>query len=347
MQANAHLRIFPFGITVGGLTILFIVFLLVLISIRRLLPSVILVFSFLLFALYLTGLVETAIQLFSSSSNVNSNCQNYVLGSPVYGQTLNTLAWLEQQGICQSWYAAFSFWIIGAVFLNWVKLRAGPSRKCFGAHKDVLTTRSTYFRAMFASPFFETGTGIVDMPEDDPEVVHAYVHFLYHGTIKFQQNGGSENIDDWTIPLKMWLFGDKHQDTEFADSVMDAIIYQSHDLDQDGNRWFPVQQATKLVYQNTASPNNPLRRLLVAQHVRHGRIGWYQDCSLSDVDPTFLLDLTMAFFEQRVTGTAYDSDDLHNTCTYHLQRVNRGGFHICTPNSTRLNRDDIYDDLYT
>ena len=81
---------------------------------------VIIVFSFILFALYLTGLVETAIQLFSSNSNVNSNCQNYVLNQPVYGQTLNTLAWLEQQGICQSWYAAFSFWIIGAVFLVWL-----------------------------------------------------------------------------------------------------------------------------------------------------------------------------------------------------------------------------------
>ena len=113
-------RIFPFGITVGGLTILFIVFLLTLISIRRLLPVIVTVFTFILFVLYLTGLVETAIQLFSSSSNVNSNCQTYVLGAPVYGQTLNTLAWLEQQGICQSWYAVFAFWIIGGVFLVWL-----------------------------------------------------------------------------------------------------------------------------------------------------------------------------------------------------------------------------------
>ena len=93
---------------------------LALIATRRLLPLVVIVFSVILFALYLTGLIETAIQLFSSSSNVNSNCQNYVIGQPVYGQTLNTLAWLEQQSICQSWYAVFSFWIIGAIFFVWL-----------------------------------------------------------------------------------------------------------------------------------------------------------------------------------------------------------------------------------
>lgn len=92
----------------------------ILIARRALLPFLILIFSFILFALYLTGVIETAIQLFQSSSNVNASCQNYIIGQPVYGEPLPTLAWLEQNSICQSWYAAFAFWIIGAVFFVWI-----------------------------------------------------------------------------------------------------------------------------------------------------------------------------------------------------------------------------------
>lgn len=72
-----------------------------LIGTRRLIPSIVIILSFVLFALFLTGLIETAIQLFNAGSDINNNCQNYVIGSPVYGQSINTLAWLEQQSICK------------------------------------------------------------------------------------------------------------------------------------------------------------------------------------------------------------------------------------------------------
>ena len=59
------------------------------------------VLSFVLFALYLTGIIGTAIQLFGSDGNVNSNCQNYIIGQPISGRSVNTLAWLEQETICE------------------------------------------------------------------------------------------------------------------------------------------------------------------------------------------------------------------------------------------------------
>lgn len=66
------------------------------------LPQTVMLLSFILFVLYLTGIIETAIQLFGSSSNINGNCQTYILRSPVNGPTGNTLAWLQQQSICKS-----------------------------------------------------------------------------------------------------------------------------------------------------------------------------------------------------------------------------------------------------
>ena len=101
MLTQIIFRLFPFGVTVGCLTVLFIVILGVLSSSDSLTPGICMVFSFILFVLYLTGLIETGIQLFGNG-NVSSNCQNYVFNNKVTGVSVNTLAWLQQQNICQS-----------------------------------------------------------------------------------------------------------------------------------------------------------------------------------------------------------------------------------------------------
>lgn len=107
----------PYGICVGSLTVLFIFAMLILIYQRRLLPGVVMIGSFVLMVLYITGLVETALQLFGPSSDINSKCSLYVTDNQFYGPYESTLAWLQQHSTCQSWMAVFAFWIIGTVFL--------------------------------------------------------------------------------------------------------------------------------------------------------------------------------------------------------------------------------------
>jgi hypothetical protein len=115
----------PFGISVGVLTVLFVLSLLGLIWQRRLLPGVVMLGSFILLVLYITGVVETAIQLFGPQGNINGNCQMYVFNNPQNRLDLNTLAWLQQRSICQQWQAVFAFWIVGAVFLVWMLVLGG------------------------------------------------------------------------------------------------------------------------------------------------------------------------------------------------------------------------------
>ncbi|KAF2793150.1 hypothetical protein K505DRAFT_306322 [Melanomma pulvis-pyrius CBS 109.77] len=115
--------ILPYGVTVGALTIIFILIELVLIAQRRLLPGIVLLFSFMLLVLYLAGAIGTGIQLFSGN-NLNNQCNAYVYNMRQKGQTANTLAWLQQQNICQCWNAVFAFWIIGSVFLIWMMIMA-------------------------------------------------------------------------------------------------------------------------------------------------------------------------------------------------------------------------------
>ncbi|KAF2758289.1 hypothetical protein EJ05DRAFT_538500 [Pseudovirgaria hyperparasitica] len=116
--------IFPYGITVGALTVIFILIELVLIAQRRLLPGIMMLLSFVLLVLFITGIIGTGIQLFGSNSNVNNLCSTYVDNMNVMGVSSNTLAWLEQNSICSSWKAVFSFWIVGTVFLVWMIVMA-------------------------------------------------------------------------------------------------------------------------------------------------------------------------------------------------------------------------------
>ncbi|KAI9825378.1 MAG: hypothetical protein M1819_000544 [Sarea resinae] len=116
--------IIPYEVTVSSLTIFFMLLMLVLITRRMLLPNVVMIGTFILFVLWLTGLIETGIQLFGSAADVNSNCNRYIEDHKVTGQSIDTLAWLQQDAICSDWLAAFSFEVIGTIFLLWMMIMA-------------------------------------------------------------------------------------------------------------------------------------------------------------------------------------------------------------------------------
>ncbi|KAF2150873.1 hypothetical protein K461DRAFT_216389, partial [Myriangium duriaei CBS 260.36] len=112
--------ILPYGITVGALTVIFLFIMDAMLMQKTLLPGIVMLGAFILFVLYLAGMIETALQLFGSPSNINSNCNTYVFNQASSGVSLSTFAFLEQRAICQSWDAAFAFWIVGLVFLVWI-----------------------------------------------------------------------------------------------------------------------------------------------------------------------------------------------------------------------------------
>lgn len=66
-----------------------------LISQRSLLPGVVILGSFILFVLWMVGLIVTSLELWG---NVSSNCSLMVTFS---GPSVSTLAWLEQHSICK------------------------------------------------------------------------------------------------------------------------------------------------------------------------------------------------------------------------------------------------------
>jgi len=97
-------RYFTYNIVSGALGVLFILGLLYLIHQRTLLPGIVILGSFVLFVLWLVGLVVVSVELWGPQGNVAGNCQLYVQNRQSVGQSLDTLAWLEQNGICEFFF---------------------------------------------------------------------------------------------------------------------------------------------------------------------------------------------------------------------------------------------------
>lgn len=107
----------------------FIALLLWLIFQRRLLPSIVMIGGFILFVLWLVGLIVVSVELWggpSAGPSVSASCDAAVFAGRHHpaGQTLQALAWLEQRSICQSWQAVFSLGLVGALFLLWIMVIA-------------------------------------------------------------------------------------------------------------------------------------------------------------------------------------------------------------------------------
>jgi hypothetical protein len=93
-------RYFPYWICSASMGLLFIFIMLWLISQRQLLPGIVIMGSFILFILWMVGLVVFSIELWGPNG-VNGTCQ--LLPPPTGGG--DTLAWLEQHGICESFFS--------------------------------------------------------------------------------------------------------------------------------------------------------------------------------------------------------------------------------------------------
>ncbi|KAJ5326624.1 hypothetical protein N7541_010539 [Penicillium brevicompactum] len=123
VQTQMHLGtpwLFPYMAVTSALGVAFIFVVLILAQRHFLLPGIIIIGSFILFVLWLTGLIETSLQLYGVVANVNSNCQIYVTNNKSWGNNINTLAWLTQNTICNCWKTAFALELVNTIFYLWM-----------------------------------------------------------------------------------------------------------------------------------------------------------------------------------------------------------------------------------
>lgn len=122
-QIHSTYRYLPYYITVSALVIVFIWLMLWLIFQRRLLPAIVMIGGFMLFILWVVGLIVVSVALWGPNG-VASACNDQVFNQNPTGQTLETLAWLQQQSVCQGWQAVFALGLVGSIFLLWIMVMA-------------------------------------------------------------------------------------------------------------------------------------------------------------------------------------------------------------------------------
>lgn len=88
-------------VVTSALGVVFIFLVPVLVSRNMLLPGILMLGSFVLGVLSLTGLIETSLELYGIVGDVNANCRIYVDDNRSWGNNINTLAWLTQSTICE------------------------------------------------------------------------------------------------------------------------------------------------------------------------------------------------------------------------------------------------------
>jgi hypothetical protein len=142
-----------------------------------------------------------------------------------------------------------------------------------------------------------------------------YVQWLYNNRIFSRQSLEKlkEGFDELQLLIDGFVFGEKVQDSDFKDAVIDALFASVSTLGKDDKYWYPAGKKADLVYKGTP-PGSPLRRLLVDMHVHHSRHDWYDETENVD----FLADLVRGLLSVR--DLSHESDPTRqniSSCVYH------------------------------
>lgn len=87
---------------------------------------------------------------------------------------------------------------------------------------------------------------------------------------------------------RLFVLGEKYQDSRFKNRIIDAMIAKHHDEDADGYGWSPHSVAIDILYRGTCD-GSPVRKLMVHMWLDRGSSGWVTACKSLNHD--FLRDL--------------------------------------------------------
>lgn len=109
---------FYFLMAISIITFFYIGVILALYYTHRLLPVYVFLLSFVMFVLWLTGLIKASIELWGPMGSINDNCTRYVFRPGEWGgRSVETLARIQQEGVCNMWKTSFALELITTAFM--------------------------------------------------------------------------------------------------------------------------------------------------------------------------------------------------------------------------------------
>lgn len=176
----------------------------------------------------------------------------------------------------------------------------------FSVHEVVLKETSGFFKAAVKNEWKEGSQRVIDMPEDTPEVVSAYVDWLYSD--KMLPSAGEPpkdvktHVRESNYLAKLYVFGEKIQDDSFCDAVITAFTkHLDHKII--GSRHTVGVDAVETMMAGTpqGSPGRRFILQVIARRVGSKRLRKHSK-SLEAI-PGLLIDLVAELIDARNPGT--------------------------------------------
>lgn len=186
----------------------------------------------------------------------------------------------------------------------------------------MITKQSKYFAAALKKEWRANRSQPVSLSGEDPDMVSAYVQWLYSGKIFVTKHDSNGDASYWAL-CQLYGLGERLMDDSFQDYIVIAIFdLMKHEHPVNKTCAFPDEVAINSIYQNTPV-DSPLRRLLVDINTANAESDWVKTASEGawDVDAAFkdnLIASLLAF----VTEQSSDAQRWHvltdgGLCKYH------------------------------
>ena len=169
---------------------------------------------------------------------------------------------------------------------------------------------------------------ILKLPDDKPENIKVYVAWLYSNHIFTKPEGevDKESEVECDELLDAYIFGDKIQDSDFKDAIIDALIEGS---EEDETYFINARK----IWESTP-PGALIRRYIVDTFVWEGAEKWLEGVALH-LNRDFLLELGRALYKRTKSPKDYTgvAPFVRDPCLYH-EHTSKG--EPCYKTSTRI-----------
>jgi hypothetical protein len=205
-------------------------------------------------------------------------------------------------------------------------LAVGEEGVEYKVHETLLSERSEFFASASKAEWKEGQEHRVPLPDDTPSIVDLYIQWTYSGKIlsrktPVEEEGADEqerkNESAFDLLIGGFVFGEKIQDGNFKDAVLDALVHTVTTPNEKGVCWYPTKSWVDQAYVGTPE-GSPIRRLLVDMYTYHGKADWLD--GQKNVD--FLADLAGCLLTKRRNNQQQQqqqepSGPEVNGCKYH------------------------------
>ena len=110
-----------------------------------------------------------------------------------------------------------------------VSIEVGSEKETFRVHKDLLVSKSEFFRAALKDSWIESQNGSVTLADTKVPEFEIFVHWLYYNAIESQRPQEEWDVQTWESMVSLWCTGDALMSIHFKNAVMNLMVKKRSD----------------------------------------------------------------------------------------------------------------------